>query len=123
MAFDYDMAAFIPFQDAEACRRVRAIRKEEITRHPNPDFKIRVIEDAHELYNEFAVDIVRRIWEKGEADSTSVLSSSRPRYRELRSMVTPPVELTCRPPRRPWPGERVAHRERTGISPLVEPVA
>jgi glucosamine-6-phosphate deaminase len=66
MAFDYDMAAFIPFQDAEACRRVRAIRKEEITRHPNPDFKIRVIEDAHELYTEFAVDIVRRIWEKGE---------------------------------------------------------
>jgi len=67
MEFNYDLAAFLPFRDVEACRRVRAIRKEEITRHPNPDFKIRVIEDAHEFYTEFALDIVGRIWQKGEA--------------------------------------------------------
>ena len=67
MAFEYDLAKFIPFRDAEACRRVRAITKQEITRHPNPDFQISVVEDPHELYLEFAWDIVRRIREKGQA--------------------------------------------------------
>jgi glucosamine-6-phosphate deaminase len=67
MKFNYDLAAFIPFRDVEACRRVRAIKKEEITQHPNPDFKIRVIDDVYAFYSEFALDIVRRIWEKGEA--------------------------------------------------------
>jgi glucosamine-6-phosphate deaminase len=72
VAFNYDLAAFIPFRDVEACRRVRAIRKGEITQHPNPDFKIRVIEDVHEFYTEFALDIVRRIWERGEAEERLV---------------------------------------------------
>ena len=98
MAFDYDMAAFIPFQDSEACRRVRAIRKEEITRHPNPDFKIRVIEDAHELYTEFAVDIVRRIWEKGEAGERLVAIfpvGPMPQYPIAARMINE-LRISCR---------------------------
>ncbi len=61
MPFSYDLARFIPFRDAEACARVRAIKKEDITRHANPEFKISVIEDPLELFTAFAVDIVRRI--------------------------------------------------------------
>ena len=98
MAFDYDMAAFIPFQDSEACRRVRAIRKEEITRHPNPDFNIRVIEDAHELYTEFAVDIVRRIWEKGEAGERLVAIfpvGPMPQYPIAARMINE-LRISCR---------------------------
>ena len=30
----------MPFQDQEVCRRVAAIKREDITKHPNPDFKI-----------------------------------------------------------------------------------
>lgn len=67
MPFSCDPARFLPFRDVEACRRVRAIRKGEITRHPNPDFKIRVIEDECGFYGEFALDIIRRIREKQEA--------------------------------------------------------
>lgn len=67
MTFNYDMAAFIPFRDPDACRRVRAIKKADITRHANSDFDIRIVEDADDLYLEFALDIVRRIREKGEA--------------------------------------------------------
>lgn len=59
--FRYSLAKFLPFQDALECERVRAIKKEDITSHPNPDFKIRVIEDRAEFYLEFALDIVRRI--------------------------------------------------------------
>ena len=73
MEFNCDLAAFIPFRDEEACRRVRVIKKEEITQHPNPDFHIRVTEGAHEFYTEFALDIVRRIWEEGEAGERLVV--------------------------------------------------
>jgi len=65
--FKYDLAKFLPFRDRAACEKVRAIRKEDITIHPNPDFKIRVVEDVHQLYTRFALDIVGRIAEKGDA--------------------------------------------------------
>ena len=61
MEWRFDLAKFIPFRDVEACARVRAIKKEEICKHPNPDFKIRIIEDRYQFYFEFALDIVTRI--------------------------------------------------------------
>ena len=67
MGFDYELARFLPFRDLEACRRVRAIGRGEITRHPNPEFRIRIIEDAGAFYTEFAWDIVRRIRQTAEA--------------------------------------------------------
>ena len=59
--FKPDLAQFIPFRDAEACARVRSITRDEITRHPNSDFKIRVIDDPVTFYAEFATDLVSRI--------------------------------------------------------------
>ena len=67
MEFTYELAKFIPFRDQEVCARVRAIRKEDITKHANPDFKIQVIEDPNEFYLKFALDIVGRIKEALEA--------------------------------------------------------
>ena len=61
MAFTYDLADFIDFKDAAACERVRRIRREEITRHPNPDFKIEVMDDPAQFYAAFATEIVMRI--------------------------------------------------------------
>ena len=66
--FSRSLSAFIPFRDSEGSRTcTRRIRKQEITRHPNDEFHIRVIEDAHQFYFEFALDIVRRIREALEA--------------------------------------------------------
>jgi glucosamine-6-phosphate deaminase len=61
MAFIPDLAKFLDYQDKEVCARVRQITREEITTHPNPDFKIRVIADATLFYAEFALDLVSRI--------------------------------------------------------------
>jgi len=66
MSFTYNLAKFIPFQDLAACERVRAIRKEDLCRHPNPDFQIRIIEDRSEFYGAFAADIVKRIQQAAE---------------------------------------------------------
>ena len=61
MSFTYDLAKFISFRDLAECERVRAIKREDITEHPNPDFKISVIDDVSEFYGAFAADIVTRI--------------------------------------------------------------
>jgi len=61
MAFKYRMADFLDFKDRDVCERVRRIPREEITRHPNPDFKIEVIQDEAQFYAAFATDIVARI--------------------------------------------------------------
>lgn len=59
--FTFDLAKFIPYRDRKVCEKVRAIKREDITKHPNPQFKIRVIENSDEFYFEFALDIVTRI--------------------------------------------------------------
>ncbi len=44
-SFDFEPAEFVPFRDKEVLERVRSIGPEEITKHPNPDFRIRVVKD------------------------------------------------------------------------------
>ena len=61
MTFTYDLADFIDFKDTAACERVRRIKREDIAKHPNPDFRIEVMSDAGQFYSAFATDIVMRI--------------------------------------------------------------
>jgi glucosamine-6-phosphate deaminase len=61
MSFSYSLANFIPFRDLDACERVRAIKREDLPRHPNPDFRVRVEDDPSQFYFDFAMDIVSRI--------------------------------------------------------------
>jgi glucosamine-6-phosphate deaminase len=59
--WQYDLSPFISFRDREACERVRAIRRAELTNHPNPDFRIKVVDDSTAFYKAFAEDLVSRI--------------------------------------------------------------
>jgi len=59
--FDYALADFISFRDREACERARRITRAELVEHPNPEFRVRIVDDTHELYRAFAEDIVTRI--------------------------------------------------------------
>lgn len=61
LTFEYDLADFISFRDREACDRARRISRAEVAEHPNPDFRIRVVDDPREFYGAFADDIVARI--------------------------------------------------------------
>jgi glucosamine-6-phosphate deaminase len=61
MAFEYDLAAFLPFRDREACARVRAIPRDRLAEHPNPDFRIRLEDDRDAFYTAFAEDLLGRI--------------------------------------------------------------
>ena len=44
--FNYSPSQWVPFRDKEVLERVRRIKREDITKHPNPDFKIRVVSDS-----------------------------------------------------------------------------
>lgn len=45
--FDYSPSKWIPWGiDKKVLEKIRNIKREDITKHPNPDFKIRVVEDS-----------------------------------------------------------------------------
>src|ERR1051325_2846089 len=44
--FRYAPSKYVPFRDVEAIARCRAIKREDIDKHRNPDFRIRVVKDA-----------------------------------------------------------------------------
>jgi glucosamine-6-phosphate deaminase len=73
MAFTYGLSKFIPFRDEAACAKARAVRKQDITRHANPKFRIEVIEDKIRFYSRFAIDLVQRIKASAEAGKKCVL--------------------------------------------------
>ncbi|HVR70152.1 MAG TPA: hypothetical protein VMT87_04835 [Vicinamibacteria bacterium] len=98
MAFRYSMSRFIPFRDEAACARVRAIRKEDMARHPNPAFRIEVIEDRVQFYSRFAIDIVERIRAAAEAGRKCVLIlpvGPVPQYAIAAEMINR-AHLSCR---------------------------
>jgi glucosamine-6-phosphate deaminase len=70
--FDYDLAPFIAFRDREACERARAIPRERLAEHPNPEFRITLVDDAQDFYTRFAADLVGRIRSAGDEGRTFV---------------------------------------------------
>jgi glucosamine-6-phosphate deaminase len=73
MAFTYPLAQFIPFRDAEACARVRALKRTDLCDHSNPRFEIAIVDDKVEFYSRFAIDIVTRISDAAKAGRRCVL--------------------------------------------------
>jgi glucosamine-6-phosphate deaminase len=81
--FAYDLARFIPFRDKAACERARAITREQITRHPRKNVRIRVIEDEAAFAFAFAADIVARIKraaDEGRRRFVLILPAPNPQY-------------------------------------------
>ena len=71
-AFTFDLSPFIAFRDREACARVRAIPRAKLAEHPNPDFRIAVVDDRDAFYRRFAEDLVGRIRAARDAGRTFV---------------------------------------------------
>lgn len=90
MPFTYSMSKWIPFRNEKACAKVRGIRRADLTKHPNRDFRIEVIDDKAQFYSRFAVDIVTRIQKTAEAGKPCVLIlpvGPVPQYRIATEMI------------------------------------
>lgn len=75
--FEFSPAACVPFRDKEAVARVRAITRENITKHPNPDLKIEVIPDA-ELQLKWLLHIYAQIKQARDENRACVLITPQP---------------------------------------------
>ncbi len=98
MPFRYPLSKFIPFRDEAACARVRAIRRKDLCRHRNKDFRIEIIDDKIQFYSRFAVDIVSRIKKAADEGRKCVLIlpvGPVPQYR-IASEIINRTYLNCR---------------------------
>jgi len=75
--FTFQPAAFIPFRDLKVIERVRRIKREDITRHKNPDFRITVVPDA-EFEDLWINDIFQRIRQSSDAGQQLVMIMPNP---------------------------------------------
>jgi len=75
--FEFEPASFVPFRDKQAVARARAIRREDITRHPNPDYRIEVVKDA-DFEEKWIDDIIGRIKHSAETGEQLVMIMPNP---------------------------------------------
>ncbi len=83
-SFTFAPAAWVPFRDKAAIERVRAIRKSDITRHPNPNFRITLMPDD-ELEFRWIADLFHRLFVAAEAGRpiVMILPNPWPSYRKV----------------------------------------
>jgi glucosamine-6-phosphate deaminase len=75
--FPFTPSTCIPFRDVEAVRRVCGIKRKDIARHWNPDFRIQVMPDA-DLEFMWVIDMFHRIQKAAEEKRTLVLITPNP---------------------------------------------
>jgi len=74
-AFDFNPAAWIPFRDKAVLERCRKIKREEMEKHPNPDFKIKIVQEVTSL---FVADCFMRIKMSDDLDKKLVMIFPNP---------------------------------------------
>ncbi len=94
--FEYSPSHWVPFRDKEVLERVRRIKRKDIQRHPNPDFKI-MVRKAGEIRQIFVTDIFYRI--KTAADegrkTALIFPNPVPEYREVSYLINK-FRVNCR---------------------------
>lgn len=86
--FSYEPSACVPFADIDTVARCRAIKRSDIDKHPNPDFRIKVVPDE-DFAHCWLGDMFARIVESRDAGRPCVmlLPNPWPGYRNLAWMI------------------------------------
>ena len=86
--FQFEPAKFVPFKDKEVIKRCRAIKREDMEKHPNPDFKIKVVKDDDLTFLWFG-DLISRL--KIASDNNEkivmILPNPWPGYRHVAAII------------------------------------
>lgn len=75
--FTFEPAAFVPFRDKDAVARVRAIPRTELDRHPNPDYRIRILPDDR-IEPAWMDDILQRLRQSSQTGGQLVMLMPNP---------------------------------------------
>ena len=86
--FEYGISKWIAFQDKKACREVLKIKKEDISRHSNPEFNINIVSDTDFTFR-FNLDIFYRIKKSSEEGKRLVLilPQPNPQYKKVAELI------------------------------------
>lgn len=86
--FKFKPAEFIPFRDVKELERIRNIKREDMDKHPNPDFKIQIVPDD---YLEFIMvtDMFKRIKDASDRGEKVVfiLPNPAPQYKKVAYLI------------------------------------
>lgn len=93
--FTFSPAPWIPFRDVEELKRVREIKMEDMEKHWNPEFKIRVVPNPVAI---LIADCFTRIKESDEQDKKLVMVFPNPwskTYKTLGTLINR-ARISCR---------------------------
>lgn len=93
--FDFQPASWIPFKDKEVLARVRSVKREDMEKHPNPDFKINIVPSFGSI---FVGDMVMRMKLSDELDRPCVMIIPNPdpvSYTQVAQLVNR-FRINCR---------------------------
>lgn len=94
--FTFNPSAWVPFKDKKEINRVLAIKREDIEKHKNPDFNIKVLPDADVEHN-WIIDMFSRIKKASESGEklVMILPNPAPLYRHLARLLNA-SNIDCR---------------------------
>ncbi len=86
--FCYEPSKWVPFRDKEVIERIRKIKKEDITKHPNPEYKIQIVKDD-ELEFMWIADMFYRIKRARDEGKKIVIITPNPwpAYRRVAYLI------------------------------------
>jgi glucosamine-6-phosphate deaminase len=77
MTFTFEPAPWIPFRDTDEIARVKALSGDELTAHPNPEFRIRILPD-NQMGPRFVTDMVGEIVQARDEGRRCVIITPNP---------------------------------------------
>ena len=86
--FKFEPAPFVPFRDKEVIRRCRNIKREDIIKHPKPDFNIQLIKDEDLVFIWFG-DMISRLKLASESGEkfVMIIPNPWPGYRHVARVI------------------------------------
>lgn len=94
--FEFEPAEFIPYKNKEVIAKCRNIKREDIDKHSNPDFKIKVVRDEDFTFLWFG-DIISRLKLASDANEKIVMILPNPwtGYRHVARIINQ-CKINCK---------------------------
>jgi len=94
--FNYGVSAWSPIKDRKLVEKIKTIKKEDITKHPNPNFKIEIVDDNDFVFKR-VIDIYEKIKESDEKDIkvALILPQPHPQYKKVAYLINK-FRINCR---------------------------
>ena len=73
--FEFEPAPWVPFKDKKVLEKVRNIKRKDMQKHSNPDFKIKIVPDVNSIW---VADMLKRIYDSDIKDEKLTMIMPNP---------------------------------------------